>query len=107
MDNDYMREYMRNRRRELKAAGYCHNCGRRKPAGTTTVLCPDCNKKVRADWRKRDTERRAAGLCPVCGKRTPAEGRVKCAECLEQKKEYMRRYKRERRRRQKEIDFQA
>lgn len=37
----------------------------------------------RAYQRKRKTELRAAGLCPWCGRVPPAEGRTRCAACLE------------------------
>ena len=97
-DSEYMRMYMANRRRDLKAIGYCYNCGRRKPEGTMTSLCQDCHKRAKAANAAMHQRWCDNGLCHKCGKAEPAPGYTKCPECLEK----MRNYKREYIRRQKD-----
>lgn len=47
---------------------------------------------ARDGMRRLRDERRNRGVCIYCGMKSPEFGRVKCRECIEQQKAYMKKY---------------
>ena len=71
------REYHRQYRAKLKAAGRCR-CGYEKLQGFSQCgACVSCN---RHSTNERNAKRRKAGQCRHCGK-PPEPGKSKCASC--------------------------
>lgn len=89
----YMRDYMRRRNAERRAAGLCVACGRRSKK---SYRCPACAAKHRqvclAYNRRRAEENRAAGKCPLCGGRR-APGFLHCPKHLVQLRAASKKYR--------------
>ncbi len=77
------KEYAKERRKELKAAGICTTCAKR-PAVKGFAKCEHCRSitKKHSDKRsKQREERRKAGVCTECGVNSVADNRRRCDEC--------------------------
>lgn len=106
----YMREYMRRRYADAKAAGLCVRCGK-APARDNRTECKACAEflnakklallrvnpaeyekhlaRCRKSGKERRDQRIAAGKCTRCGA-PAAEGVRTCERCRDHAREYMR-----------------
>ncbi len=83
--------YSNRRRKSLRKSELCLSCGR--PRDAATQLCAECNRQHlkrianrKADWRRR-------GLCCKCGNEISTPGFVRCYDCREKNRRYLRKRK--------------
>ena len=74
------RSNIQERRRRLKAAKSCVDCGRR-PAAARHIRCMDCKAESDAAVKAHKERYNAAGRCPHCKAHKALNGYSKCLTC--------------------------